>query len=297
MRDRYKSGNILGSTGYTLLEVLIVIAVLGALAAIALPQYLIHVHRTEAAACAANRRNIEMIESAQFIQTQRADLSIPEHFRCPSGGEYVWIYNDPQDSRYPKIGCSIHGWRAIPPEGDSPPLFESNFDSMENLVPLLGNWETTNDGLGPRNPGEHRLAFGDRQWTDYTLSINATLESGPGYGIYFRADGEKRISGYVFQYDPGYGDEFLVRRVFNGKEEKAPFQRAKFPEGFSVYDQSRELSITTRGNITIIQVDGATIFEFQDDTFTAGMAGLRTWSNTSATFHDVRVDSLKETTP
>lgn len=297
MSVRYKQRNLPGPTGFTLLEVLVAIAVMGALTAIALPQYLAYVRRrTQAAACAANRRNIEMIESAQFIQTQRADLSIPDQFRCPSGGEYVWIHNDPEDPRYPQVGCSIHGWRTVPSAGSSPPLFESDLRSMEDLMPLIGKWEITADGLRPKNHGEHRLAFGDRQWTDYTVTVNATLASGRGYGVYFRADGEKQISGYAFQYDPGYGGEFMVRKVFNGREQP-PFQRAKFPDGYAVYDQPREVSITTQGNTTTIKVDGATIFEFEDDTFTGGMAGLRTWADSNTTFHNVRVDPIEEATP
>jgi hypothetical protein len=117
-------------------------------------------------------------------------------------------------------------------------LFSSDLRSMDALVPLIGNWAVTGSGLSPKNPGEHQLAFGDPQWADYTLMINATLDSGPGYGIYFRADGEKQISGYCFQYDPGYGSgEFLVRKVIDGKEQ-SPFQRIKFPDGFPVYGQS-----------------------------------------------------------
>lgn len=276
--------------GFTLLEVLTVILVISALATIAAPHYLSYVRRSRAVACLANRRHIELAEQEQYLRTGRADLSIPAKFKCPSGGEYVWICNDPADSTYPRIGCSVHAWQdtgAI--EAGQTLLFASAFDSMDPLVPLIGNWAVTSTGLVPKNPGEHRIAFGDRQWTDYTVTIDATLDSGPGYGIYFRADGEKQISGYCFQYDPGYGSgEFLVRKVINGREQ-SPFQRAKFPSGFSAYHQSREVSIRTEGQTTTIKVDGAVVFEFQDNAFPTGMAGLRTWSNTSASFHNVQI--------
>jgi type II secretory pathway pseudopilin PulG len=286
------------SAGCSLLEVLIVLALMGALTAIALPYYLAYTRRAQASACLANRRNIEVTEYAHFVRTQTVNLTVAGAFRCPAGGEYVWIRNDPADPGYPLIGCSVHGWQAPSTAGDGPPpLFASTFDAMTDLVPLLGNWETTAEGIRPANPGEHRLAFGDPQWTDYTLTLNATLESGPGYGIYFRADGEKQISGYAFQYDPGYGSgEFLVRKVIDGKEQ-SPFQRARFPEGYAVYNQAREISITTRGTATTIRVDGAVVFEFEDDAFASGMAGLRTWSNTSAVFHEVQVSTPAGSTP
>jgi prepilin-type N-terminal cleavage/methylation domain-containing protein len=96
------------SLGFTLLEVLTVMAVIAALAAIAVPQYQSYIRQARASACLANRRHIELAEQEQFLRTHQADLSIAPEFRCSSGGQYVWIYNDPADPRYPKIGCSVH---------------------------------------------------------------------------------------------------------------------------------------------------------------------------------------------
>ena len=125
--------------------------------------------------------------------------------------------------------------------------------------------------------GEHRLALEDESWEDYELTTKATLSKGQGYGIYYRGDGEANITGYCFQYDPGYGKgAFWVRKVVNGREQP-PFQRIEIPKDFPVYNQSHEISITAQDDYHIIKIDGQTMLDFHDDTFSPGSAGFRSW--------------------
>jgi len=96
------------SQGFSLVEILIVIAIIGVLASIAIPRYVVYKEQARAASCLVNRRNIETDEAAYFAQQKSPSLNISGAYQCPSGGIYVWLIADPQDNYYPRIGCSLH---------------------------------------------------------------------------------------------------------------------------------------------------------------------------------------------
>jgi len=171
------------SRGFTLLELMVAVAVMGALASIAIPQYAAYRGKVQAVHCLANRYNIEMEERAYFLDHNTPGLEIDPMYKCPCGGEYVWLISDPNDPGYPKVGCSIH-YAQLSSSTEGEALFSSDFDNMDSLTPLRGKWEILNNNLAVIGRGEHRLAFGDETWTDYELMTNATLSGGQGYGIY-----------------------------------------------------------------------------------------------------------------
>jgi prepilin-type N-terminal cleavage/methylation domain-containing protein len=278
--------------GFTLLEVMVTIAIVGALASIAIPHYQSYAEQARAAQCQTKRYHIEMEERGYYLDHDEAGLQINDTWSCPSGGVYVWLVSDPDDPGYPQVGCSVH-YAPSPSPPTAETLFSSNFDDMEGLTPLRGSWENRDGTLVPTGRAENRLAFGDTDWEDYELSVNADLSEGKGYGIYFRADGDRKISGYCFQYDPGYGKgAFLVRKIVNGKEQ-SPLQRVWIPDGFPVYNQSHDTTITTMGDHHVIKVDGEEIFNFHDNTFSSGSAGLRSWGKSVVGFQDATVSQLK----
>jgi len=96
------------SDGYTFIELLVVISIVGAIASIAIPHYLNNRQKALAAACQSNRRNIESEEIAYFTSNNIPNLSIHSNYACPSDGVYVWLVSDPAEPGYPKIACSIH---------------------------------------------------------------------------------------------------------------------------------------------------------------------------------------------
>lgn len=160
---------------------------------------------------------------------------------------------------------------------------------MNNLTPLKGKWKVENGTLLTVGAGEHRLAFGDKTWEDYEIKVNAILLKGSGYGIYYRADGDRKISGYCFQYDPGYGNgAFLVRTVHNGKE-NSPVQRVKIPDNFPVFNQSHDITVSVEGDHQIIKVNDEIVLDFHDDTFVSGMAGFRSWHKSEVSFQNVAI--------
>lgn len=175
-----------------------------------------------------------------------------------------------------------------PDTAPSEPEFERNFYATDDtdattgspITPLMGSWQTDGNGNFWANGGqqEYRAVFGKATWQDYRVEVDATLIQGRGYGIYYRSNGQANISGYCFQYDPGYTSggrvAFLVRRVVGGNEQ-APFQSvvmstAQFP---NVYGVSHHISITVSGLRHIIKVDGSPVFDFTVQHLYGGSTG------------------------
>ncbi len=105
--------------GATLVEVLVAVSVLGALAAIGIPQYASYTERGREAQCVANRHNMEEAARACAAEKGKPCLTTQELVdsgyldgmpKCPSGGTYVWLKDDPSDPEAPKMGCSKHYW-------------------------------------------------------------------------------------------------------------------------------------------------------------------------------------------
>jgi type II secretory pathway pseudopilin PulG len=107
------------AAGETLLEVLVAVSVIGALASIGIPQYAGYTERGREAQCMANRHKVEAAERACAVDKGRPCLRaetlgesgyIDAMPACPSGGSYVWLKDDPSDPEFPKMGCSKHYW-------------------------------------------------------------------------------------------------------------------------------------------------------------------------------------------
>ena len=64
--------------GFTLLEVLLVLAIIGALASIALPYYMASREKAKAVSCQSNRRHIEQAEEASYLANSTPSLTIDE---------------------------------------------------------------------------------------------------------------------------------------------------------------------------------------------------------------------------
>ncbi len=278
--------------GFTLIELLVVIGLLMVLMAIAVPMMAAYMERARAASCLSNRYHTEKAELAYMLEKgapsagfgELADAGLIQRVPvCPSGGTYVWLQRTPA----PIIGCSLH-YGTVPPGESETVLFSSLFNDQSGLKRLLGQWNTANGALNNRPGQENRIAFGDTAWTDYEIKVSAVLSQGSGYGIYYRADANPAITGYVFQYDPGLGNRFVVRKVVGGVEQ-APFQSVPMPPGFTVYNQSHDISVAVQGDRTVIKVDNQTVLDFRDDRFTSGSGGFRTWGQSAASFDNLNV--------
>jgi len=191
--------------------------------------------------------------------------------------------------------------------------FDLHDDTANNSYTVLrGKWSESNGNLYATNRGgEHRLVFGYPTWRDYRVEVDATLYQGRGYGIYYRTDGARDITGYVFQYDPGLypsGIEFVIRKVYRGNENFFPYPErflarvrltnAEFQSKFNsnIYNDSHHISITVVGDRHIVKVDGQVVIDVHDNEplfpcgGLCGEPGLRSWDGRSYTaFHDIKV--------
>jgi Flp pilus assembly pilin Flp len=171
--------------------------------------------------------------------------------------------------------------------------FTDGLDGWE--IDRGGNWRVEDGELCAGPGGEHRAYGVDSDGSNYTISMDATLKSGNGYGVYFRAD-QSNVNGYTFQYDKGYSASgaFIFRKWINGQE-MAPFQPwQSAPAGYQWYNTKRHVEISVQGNTYTAKVDGQVVATAVDSAvnpvpfFDDGRVGLRTWGG-EACFDNVQI--------
>ena len=165
--------------------------------------------------------------------------------------------------------------------------------STDDFTYLLGKWSVDRGILAPVAGGEHRVILNKTEGTDYTINakigfVSGTTKGQNGYGVYFHAtEGDKgKITGYCFQFDPGAGNAFVVRRVYDGKEQTALVwvrMTSIFGDKFDV-NATHDIKIVVNGSTNMIYVDGTLVIKFEDSEFKSGSVGFRTWGDSVAQF-------------
>ncbi len=190
-------------------------------------------------------------------------------------------------------GIGLHT-QACPGDGV---IFRDDFSDGLNgwEIDRGSNWRVENGELCAGPGPEHRAYGIDTAGSNYTVSMDATLKSGNGYGVYFRAN-DSNVNGYTFQYDKGFGTPgaFIFRKWINGKEMSpfTPWQPA--PPGYQWYDVKRHVEISVQGNTYTAKVDGQVVATAVDNAtnpvpfFDNGRVGLRTWGGETC-FDNVQV--------
>jgi len=172
-------------------------------------------------------------------------------------------------------------------------LFDEGLNGW--AIPANGGWEVRDGQLCSNADGWNHYAYNTCSYqkppSDYIINIDvATLFQGNGYGVFFRLQdySANRPSGYAFQYDPGAGGAFVVRKWVNGYEINPPIVRKVIP-GYGWYNQPRSIRIRAQGDIFTAYVDGEEVFSFTDSTYPEGGAGLRYWHNSRVCLDDFSI--------
>jgi prepilin-type N-terminal cleavage/methylation domain-containing protein len=160
------------SCGFTIMEVLVAIAITGFLASIAIPHYLDYRKKALAAACASNRYHIEMAERAYYLSQNKPGLKMDDGPFCPSGGVYVWIASDPNDPDYPEMICSVHG-EVRSNEAEPLTSLGTTFEEIAGeMISLTGQFFEEH--------GRYPRSWGDYRYTDIGLDPAAWAASYDG---------------------------------------------------------------------------------------------------------------------
>jgi prepilin-type N-terminal cleavage/methylation domain-containing protein len=279
------------SDGFTLVELMVVVLVVGVLVSIAIPVFATSAKRAGAVTCFANQtmvsRAAELYRARETTSPPTLQSMVDKGFflripTCPSKGTYVWLSRRSKGND--TVACSVHYISA-----DSP-LWSTLWANLDGFRTIMGRWTVAGGVISSDATSyQNRGLFGSAAWTDVRITSRVTLNSGPGYGIYFRAtQGASGPTGYTFQYDPGLGNKFVVRKVVNGVE-SGPIAQSSMPAGFAIYGTSHDVEITAIGNRIVAKVDGKIVLDFVDSTFASGQAGLRSWNKSAVGFGGVNV--------
>jgi len=109
------------SKGFSVLEVMVVVLIIGILIMIAIPTYINNLRESTETLCLSNRLAIEKAAILHYHDLDNPiGTAIPGveelvnlgYFdgepKCPKGGLYVWADNLYAENQRPQLGCSLH---------------------------------------------------------------------------------------------------------------------------------------------------------------------------------------------
>jgi prepilin-type N-terminal cleavage/methylation domain-containing protein len=185
-----------GESGFTLVELMTVVLIIGALVSIAIPAFGDSSKSARATTCAANRVTTEIADHTYYLQNQTWAGSIgalvgthlqalPE---CPSKGVYLWLDTATAQRPARTLGCSVH----FAPVDAGTPLGVSFSAITTNMMKLLMDYYTAN--------GHWPSTKSPSSFTD--IGLTAADWANPIDHIYYSPSGStvsvRPESGYVF---------------------------------------------------------------------------------------------------
>lgn len=296
---------------FTLLELMISLAVLAALAVFALPRYADIIGRAKIAECQATRSVLERAEELYMNQNEgrlgtAGELAAAGYLDrtpvCLAGGSLVWISTSPL-----KLACSVHdisgvqdtvvassgaaagagaaaGSAASGGSAAAAPvtLFSSGFSSMDGIDALTGAWRIKGGQLTVSSKGKsvNEVIVDGVAYTNYSTDLAATIYSG-GFGVMYRAsvDSGSRISGYSFQVNSSGKLELWT---IVASKPVALLASSSLPSGFPATKVQHTVSVDVEGAQSTFFVDGVQVMQVTDSTFTSGTSGIRQWGGSAA---------------
>ncbi len=314
------------TSAFTLVELIMVIVIIGLLAAVVTPQFVDlrgdATQASEIATASRVRSGIKLLRLgnlaagqspfpdklddagkgaaaednplfAKVIERGVTDprwekIAARQYRYTPTGHKYRY---DPDTGRFARTDSP--GGTAGSSGGDPAVLFSDSLrdGQSDHWNVTRGRFAWGETGMSNDRGGENR-AFLDVpvDSASYQVDLAANLEKGKGWGLWFGAglDERNRVSGYTFQYDPGYGrGAYLLREWSNDRESVLMPVYADLDTG-NFHEFTFDVS---EGNFTAYQ-DGNAVLSYEGDLTPAGdLVGLRTWSNTEVEFRDFTVST------
>lgn len=305
----HRAGIFRGRAAFTILELMISLVVLAALAIFAMPRYANVIDRAKVAECQGTRTVLSRAEELYMNQnegrlgTARELVTAGYLDRipvCVAGGSLVWISTAPL-----KLACSLHEISPVqegvitasgtaagtvtaggagPGGGSAVPvtLFSSGFSSMDGIDALTGAWRIKGGQLTITSKGKsvNEAIVEGGPYTNYSTDLTATIYSG-GFGVMYRAsiDSGNRVSGYSFQLDSS--GKLQLWTIVAGKP-GALISSSTMPAGFPAAGVPHTISVDVSGTRSTFYVDGVQVMQVTDATFSTGTSGIRQWGGTSS---------------
>ncbi len=145
---RVRARRCASDLGFTLVELMMVVLILGVLVMIVMPGYLQSTERAEERTCQATRVSVELADYAYYIENADWATSIDALVgtwlvrapRCPSRGTYAWINVPTTEHPARSLGCSVHYF----PVEQLTPLGSSFGEISSNMMALINAYYAAN---------------------------------------------------------------------------------------------------------------------------------------------------------
>lgn len=205
------------NSGFTLVEMLVVVAIIAILVAVAIPTFNSQLDKARETACKANRRSLYAVMSVNYMTDEYPSLSSAfidlyslhsAEYKCPSEGTYTWADNGDGTGR---IVCSVHDdGSGSGPGGDpgdpgggtpSPDYYPGTTITLQpsywpQQSDFPENWSTVSVSAG----GVFRYTDGNYYVVNRTTTVSKSqAASGPGGDVYNWYN-TQRITGRIVTY-------------------------------------------------------------------------------------------------